>query len=263
MPITGGYYISRYKSAEFIEAFPFFTQQFAYITAGAFAMLLAFIASIIILRGEFATVKLGKFLHYKYDREWRDTRLFAFIMGCYHAGIICMPTIVTLSFFDGREDALGIIDTVAHVLALITIYVASTIARVEDRPKVMLLGSVIYMIGMLMFAGAVSGFAQYAAVIVSISFYLSDPTMNFPYRATFMKSVDLLKVKENRSEFTYLCDIEQFNALGRVVSILAFFVMYHLLPTNVAFIVFFLVLAVLQFVNVVLCKRINRLQSIF
>lgn len=262
MPITVGTYISLYENEGFRAKFEFFTQQFAYISAGLVAVLLALAASAIIVRGSFKTVKLGRFLHFSFSPEWKSTRFFAFIMGCYHAGIICLPTIVTLRFIGG-EGALGLIDTVAHVLALITIYIASTISRPEDRPKIMLLGAAIFAVGIALFTGSLATLPVYAAVITSVAFYLSDPTMNFPYRASFMKSIDLLRVKENRGEFTYLCDIEIFNAIGRVVSILAFFVLYQVLPEKTSFITYFIGLAILQFINVVLCKRINNLKTIF
>ena len=233
-----------------------FTRQFAYQCAMLVALFLVVLASIIVAQGSFPTVRAKNFLKYSYQISWRKTRAYVFIMGIYHGAILAVPA-VFMMLYVGKEQQLGIIESATHFFALISIYTVSSISRAALRPYVMLGGSLLFLTGAIMFGSLLPSHAAIATIILVIAFYLSDPTMNFPYRATFMRAIDDLSTQEKRDPYTYLTDIEQFNALGRLVSIVVFYLLYRTLPATHAFAIYVVGVALFQFINVGLCRRIN------
>ena len=236
-----------------------FSRQFAYQSAMLFALGLVVFASITVARGKFSTVNAKRFLKYKFIKSWQTTRAYVFIMGIYHGAILGVPA-VFMMLYVGQEQQLGLVESATHFFALISIYIVSSISKRALRPYVMLAGSILFLIGALAFGSLLPGHAAIATVILVIAFYLSDPTMNFPYRASFMRSIDHSSAIEKRDPYTYLTDIEQFNALGRLVSIGAFYLLYKLLPAEQAFAFYVIGVAAIQFVNVMFCSKINGIQ---
>ena len=230
----------------------------AYQSAILFALILVSIASFIVAKGKFETVKIPRFLYYSFEPSWKYTRWFVFIMGIFHGAYLSLPAILMMTFV-GNESDLGIVDSTAHIIAIIAIYIVSSNSKTEHRTKIMMAGSILFLAGSFAFGAMLSSLAVVATILLVVTFYLTDPTINFPYRASFMKGIDHSKSIEGKDEFSYVVDIEQFNALGRLVSIGVFFIFYQTLPQPWAFPVYISLVAVIQFANLYFSKKINAL----
>ena len=232
------------------------TRPVAYQSAILFALVLVSMASYTVARGSFGTVKVPDFLHYRFEPRWWDARGFVFVMGLFHGAYLSLPAILVMSFV-GDEKAVGLVDSLSHVVALIAIYLVSSNINPSQRTRVMLAGSMLFLVGTLTFSGLLSEMEAVATIVLVATFYLTDPTINFPYRASFMRAIDRSRQLEGHDEFTYVVDVEQFNALGRLVSIGVFFALYVTLPIKLAFGSFLVAVAISQFANLYFSKRIN------
>ena len=239
-------------------ALGWFSREFAYGSAIFFASVLAFLAVRLVWQGNYPTVKVPRFLFYRYLPEWRKARLFVFVMGFFHAAFIATPAVLVMMFV-GNESAVGFTDSISQTCAMLMTLWISSKAKPHHRTKVMLAGTGIFTTGALVFTGLLAWQPAIATVLMVAAFYFTDPTINFPYRASFMKVLDQVKAVEKRDAFTYGVDIEQFNAAGRLCSIILLVILLEVLPASWAFPAYFISVAAIQFINVLLSKRINTL----
>lgn len=233
-----------------------FTRAQAYQVTLLFALAMVLLAAYFVVRGNFGTVTVSRFLYYRFEPSWWHARGMVFVMGLFHGAYLSLPAILIMTYV-GNEKAVGIVDSIAHLVALIAIYLVSSRIAPGQRTRVMLAGSILLLAGTATFTGLLNQWAAAATITMVATFYLTDPTINFPYRASFMRAIDRSRAIEQRNQFTYVVDIEQFNALGRLVSIGIFYALLQMVALKQALTFYLLFIAASQFANIYFSKRIN------
>lgn len=244
-PLFFGLFIGLGEKFDLIEA------QNAYQLSVFFAVILVFVAAFHIRKGSFETLPQKAFFQYKFNKEWNYTRLMCYIMGFYHFAILTLPAILILNFI-GNESSLGIIDASSNLTAFCVVYIVSSRAKPHQRHAILMAGTVLFMLGAIIFG---SLFSSAGVLVLQAAFYLSDPLLNISYRAIFMNNIDNFSKLEGRNPYTYLVDLEGFNASGRITASCLFLGLYYLSSFELTLIVTLIFISLLQFLNLAVGKR--------
>jgi MFS transporter, YQGE family, putative transporter len=233
-----------------------FNIEFAYRSTLVFALVLLVLMTIIILPRKFKTQSAKRFLYWKYSKLWNKARFMVFNLGFYQGSFLALPAILIMQYV-GNESAVGSINSISYLIAIIFVYYVSKNAQIQHRTLVLKGGAIFLLIGSVLFSIFLHSNAMVATVVLLVIMFISDPVLNFPFRASFMKVADEVKQHEKRDNYAYIVDIELFTAFGRILSLGFFFVLYKLLPVNYSLPIYMVIVALMQFINIRLSKEIN------
>jgi MFS family permease len=233
-----------------------FTSRFAYKSTLIFAFLAVIFSSFFLLKGYFNSAQTKKFFYVKYSGFWIRARLMSILLGFFQGAIFVIPPVFIMKYI-GNEATVGTLSSISYLLAIIIVYIVSSRSKVEHRTGIMTAGSFIFFTGSIFFAAFNVYGSVIATSVLTFLMFMTEPIISFPFRATIMKAIDDLKHIEKRDDYSYLFDVEMSTAVGRVTSIGFFYLLYILLPINLALSLYLVLVALLQFFIMPLSKKIN------
>jgi hypothetical protein len=170
--------------------------------------------------------------------------------------MLSLPPVLILKYV-GNETSVGVISSVSYAIAITIVYLVSKRSGVQHRTRIIKFGAIFLFIGSLFFSFFLFSAPMISTAILMGVYFICDPVLNFPFRATFMKAMDEIKHRENRDDYAYVVDVEIFTAIGRVVSIGFFFLMYVFIPLEYALSIFAAFIAISQFAMLKFSREIN------
>jgi YQGE family putative transporter len=233
-----------------------FSSSFAYSSTLIFAFLAILFSSLMVIKEKYKTTQTKKFVFIRYNKEWSNSRLLITLLGFFQGAIFVIPPVFIMKYI-GNEATVGTLNSVSYIIAITIVYVISSRSKTEHRTGIIFAAASILLTGALVYSFFISSRSILATSILMVLMFIAEPIINFPCRATVMKAIDDLKHIENRDDYAYLLDIEFFAALGRVASMILFYVLYTSFETGIALSVYVIFIGLLQFFNVPLSKRIN------
>ncbi len=87
--------------------------------------------------------------------------------------------------------------------------------------------------------------------------FFTESILNYPARATMLKATEEIKASVDADGYQYLTDIELFAEIGRIVGLIIFFILYHLLPYYISLPAYIVSTAAIQWQTVKMSKQIN------
>jgi len=249
-PIVVGIYIGEGIKYEL------FSTGFAYSSALILAFTAIFFSSLMVISEKYKTTRTIKFIFVRYNKEWNNSRLLITLLGFFQGAIFVIPPVFIMKYI-GNETTVGTINSVSYIIAIVIVYITSSRSKTEHRTGIITAAAIILLTGALVYSSFIGSRSIFATSILMILMFIAEPIINFPCRATVMKAIDDLKHIEKRDDYAYLCDIEFFAAVGRVASMIVFYVLYISFVTSIALSVYIVLIALLQFLNIPLSKRIN------
>jgi YQGE family putative transporter len=250
IPVLVGFYLGTSIQHQW------FSVQIAYKSILIVAFLLVFFASIFIINESFNNARTGKFFYVVFNKKWNNTRLMAFYIAIYQGAAIAIPPIFIMKYV-GNESSVGSLYSFGSLLAIIIIYFLSSRSRVEHRSRIIRSGIILLLTGAIFFSCIISLNSMVAMSVLIIIMSVADPLINFPFRATFMKVIDELKHSEKKDDYSYIFDLELVTAIGRVMSISFFFLIYNMLSPGLALSIYMVIISILLFLILPLSKKIN------
>jgi YQGE family putative transporter len=236
--------------------FGWFSSEFAYQSTLIFAFLIISFSSYFIYKEKYQTCKAGKFIYSSYGHKWNTARLMVTILAFFQTAMMVIPPVFIMKYI-GNEAAVGSVNSGTYIFSMVIIYYISSRSKIHHRTRIMKMGAFILLFGALFFTVFMKISPIIAMLVLSVVLLLSDPILNFPFRASFMKIIDELKHIEKRDDYSYVFDIEFYTAIGRILSIAYFFLLYYFLSPEIAISIYVLTIALLQFLTLPLSKKIN------
>lgn len=233
-----------------------FSPQVAYSSTLIFAFVAILLSSLMVIHEKYKTAQTHKFIYISYHRIWNNSRWLITLLGFFQGAIFVIPPVFIMKYI-GNETTVGTINSISYILAITIVYVVSSRSRTEHRTRIMAIAASILLTGAVVFSIFISFYSMLATTVLIFLMFIAEPIINFPARASVMKAIDDLKHVENRDDYSYLFDIEFFAAIGRVVSMGLFYILYIYFSTSVALAIYVLSVALLQFLIIPLSKRIN------
>lgn len=224
-------------------------QIIAYVVIG-----LTIMASVVIHQGKFRNPKQKKFIHWKYDWLWYKFLFLAMLKGSVQGYLVTAPAILVMRLV-GDEGSLGTIQSISGILTAFLLYFLGRTAKPKHRLYIFAGGIVIFFIGAL--ANQVL-FSALGVIIFVLCKVLFMPLHDIAYFPIQMRIIDVLSVKENRSEFAYIFNHEFGLYIGRFMGLVLFIYLAFYVSEVVALRYSLLIIAAIQLLSIPLARNIIR-----
>lgn len=177
----------------------------------------------LILKSNFKSPEIKKFLYIGFGKEWHIQRLLTFCVGMVESGFMVLMTLLILTVA-GDEAVLGKIEFTTAIFSVISIYIVGRISKPHHRGRIMLIGAVSLIIGSVVLAFTITNENQFigftisflGVIIMKISQVIADPMVHSAYRATYISNCEKMSVIQNRDSYAYIMDNEYFMNGGRI-----------------------------------------------
>lgn len=215
---------------------------------------LTIIASVVIHQGKFRNPRQKKFIHWKYDGLWYKFLILAALKGSVQGYLVTAPAILVMRLV-GDEGSLGTIQSISGILTAFLLYILGRTAKPQHRLYIFAGGIVIFFIGAL--ANQIL-FSALGVIIFVLCKVLFMPLHDIAYFPIQMRIIDVLSVKENRSEFAYIFNHEFGLYIGRFMGLVLFIYLAFYVSEVVALRYSLLIIAAIQLLSIPLARNIIR-----
>ncbi|MBR1872565.1 MAG: MFS transporter [Bacteroidales bacterium] len=219
------------------------------------ALVISVCACVVLSRGNFRTPSSKNYFHLKFHRLWQKMLTLAGLKGMVQGFIVTIPTILIFKFI-GDEGSLGLIQGLSGALTAIVVYILGRVAKPAHRMAIFGAGLLIFFVGALTNSILFSAAGALTFIICNVMF---QPLHDLAYFPTMMKTIDAVKVLENREEYTYIMSHEIGLFAGRALGMLLFIVIAFSLGeegADVAVRYAVLIVAAIQLLSLPLAKNI-------
>ncbi|HEU0226232.1 MAG TPA: hypothetical protein VFQ86_00690 [Arachidicoccus soli] len=224
-----------------------------------------FIACWAVLKSNFKSPIISRFVYSKFGSLWNRQRLLTFCVGAVESGFMVLMTLLILTVA-GDESVLGKIEFYTAIISIISIYIIGRISKPSHRGRIMLTGAIFLIIGGLVLSVTINNkMAFYGSIttsfigiiIMKVCQVIADPMIHSSYRATLVTSCENAANLENRDSYTYIMDNEYFMNGGRIFGGVVFILITTYISSIVALQFTFIILALIQLISAFIIKKLN------
>jgi YQGE family putative transporter len=226
----------------------------AYQVVTGVVLALTILASIVIHQEKFRNPKHKKFLYWKFDRLWNKMLGLASLKGMVQGYLVTAPAILIMRLV-GDEGSLGTIQSISGIITAIMLYVLGRTTKPKHRIYIFAAGMTIFFVGALTNQLLFSALGVIVFVLCKVLFMPLHDIAYFPIQ---MRVIDVLSVKENRSEFAYIFNHEFGLYLGRFFGLVLFIALAFYVSEEVALRYSLVIVALIQLASIPLAKNIIR-----
>ncbi len=248
IPVTVGWFIVRSVAMGWFDGE--ITGAYQVIAGIVFA--LAILSSYVIHLEKFRNPRQKKFIFFKFDKLWNKMLLLAVLKGLVQGFIVTAPAILIMRLV-GDEGALGTIQSIGGVITALILYILGRSTKPRHRLYVFSAGLLLFFIGSL--TNQIM-FSSTGVIVFVICLVMFRPLHDIAYYPIQLRIIDILSVKENRSEFAYIFTHEFGLYAGRFVGLVLFIILAVFISESFALKYALLIVAILQLLSIPLAKNI-------
>jgi MFS transporter, YQGE family, putative transporter len=236
----------------------------AYKYTSVVVVLITLVAGILILKSNFKTPPIKRFVYFRFGKIWNYQRTLTFTVGMVEAGFMVLMTLLILNVA-GDESVLGKIEFFTAIVSVISIYIVGRIAKPKHRGKIMLAGAISLIIGGTFLAFTITNeellfnflaISFLGVIIMKIGQVIADPMVHSSFRATFLTSIDKSSIAENRDSYSFIMDNEYFMNGGRIFGGIVFVLITYYINDITALRYTFIILALIQLISAFLVNKL-------
>jgi len=234
--------------------FPGIPPEVGKILLAAFLLTLIFIASFVILKGNFRNPEIKPFLFFKYCKTWNKQRWMNILEGLTNGSLIVMPSLIVLHIFKD-SSILGVLQSVGILTGLLPVYLLGRYSKPHHRINILAVSGCILIVSAIIIA---IGFNEISSIIFLLCAQVIFTILYMPYLAIRMRSMNLSAPIDKREEYSYLVDIEITFGIGRILGLGIFLLGYYYFSQNFSLRFGFLFVAVVPLIAAFLAKTIKQ-----
>lgn len=185
----------------------------AYLVIAMAVLILSMMAAYLVIRGNFVSPKIGKFIYWKFDAVWWRMLLLANFKGMAQGYILAMPAILIMLFV-GMEGTLGVIESVGGLLIACILYLVGRLTTPAHRGAVFAAGLSLFAIGSLLNAFL---FDMAGVLGFQVCYVVSKPMLDLAYWPIELQVVDHESITTGRDRYAYLMNHEIGLLHGRIL----------------------------------------------
>jgi MFS transporter, YQGE family, putative transporter len=223
------------------------------VVAGA-VLLLTILSSIVIHQEKFRNPRQKQFLHFRFDLLWRKMLVLASLKGMVQGYLVTAPAILIMRLV-GDEGTLGAVQSISGVLTAIMLYILGRTTKPRHRLAIFASGMTIFLVGAL--ANQIL-FSALGVIIFVLCKVLFMPLHDIAYFPIQMRVIDVLSVKESRSEYAYIFNHEFGLYLGRFFGLILFIGLAFYVSETVALRYSLVIIALIQMISIPVAKNVIR-----
>jgi len=255
------YTISAIIIPAFVGLLFFYTDEFNWFGGGqiisyrlltVLVFALTITSTVIIHRGKFEKPKLKKFIYFKFDQLWNKLLVLSALKGLAQGYLVTVPAILILKLV-GDEEILSTVVSISGVIAAITLYLLGRFTKPNHRIYIFAIAYIIFFIGAFTHAYL---FSALGVIIFILSKVLYQPLHDISYFPIQLRVIDILTVKEGKSEFSYILNHEFGLYFGRVIGIGLFLLLAGYISDTVALRYSLIIIGIVQLLSIPLAKHI-------
>jgi YQGE family putative transporter len=217
-----------------------------------FSLLIAIAAVIALSKGNFDNPVQKKFFYTRFHVLWQKLLALAGLKGMVQGFLVTAPAILVMRFV-GNEGSLGLIQGVGGLVTAILIYTLGRIAKPKHRIAIFGLGLFVFFLGTLFNAVLFSAIGVIVFVLCKVLF---QPLHDLAYFPTMMKTIDAVKVIENRNEYAYILSHEIGLFIGRAFGMGLFISLAYWISEDFALKYALVIVGGIQLLSLPLAKNI-------
>ena len=202
--------------------------------------------------GKFRNPRQKKFIHWKYDFLWYKFLILAALKGSVQGYLVTAPAILVMRLV-GDEGSLGTIQSISGILTAFLLYILGRTAKPKHRLYIFSAGILVFFIGALTNQILFSALGVIVFVLAKVIFMPLHDIAYFPIQ---MRIIDVLSVKENRSEFAYIFNHEFGLYIGRFMGLVLFIYLAFYVSEEIALRYSLLIIATIQLLSIPLARNI-------
>jgi len=248
VPVTVGWFLVRSTAMGWFEG----EIVGAYRVITFVVILLTIISSYVIHQEKFRNPREKKFLHFRFDKLWNKMLFLAGLKGLVQGYIVIAPAILILRLV-GDEGSLGTIQSIGGVITAVLLYVLGRVTKPKHRIYVFSVGLLLFFVGSLV---NMVMFSATGVVVFVICLIMFRPLHDIAYFPIQLRVIDILSVKEKRSEFAYIFNHEFGLYIGRFIGLVLFIVLMYYVSESFALKYSLLIVAVIQMLSIPVAKNI-------
>jgi YQGE family putative transporter len=218
-------------------------------------MLLTAASACIILRGDFESPKLPRFVYFSFHALWNKLLVLAAFKGMVQGFLVTAPAMLIMHVMKGAEGTLGTVQSVGAVLSAVLMYVIGRRAKPEHRLTIFGWGIWLFALGALL-NGAL--FNSLAVILFMICMMFAQALLDIAYFPIQMKVIDHVAKLERRNDYAYILSHEAGLYFGRLFGCGLFLVIAYCVSREAALRVVLPLVALLQALSIPLAKHILR-----
>ncbi|WP_286880347.1 MFS transporter, partial [Proteiniphilum sp. UBA7639] len=218
----------------------------------AFSLLVALAAVLVLSRGRFDNPVQKKFFYTRFHLLWQKLLTLAGLKGMVQGFLVTAPAILVMRLV-GNEGSLGLIQGVGGLLTAILVYTLGRIAAPRHRMAIFGLGLFVFFLGTLFNAVLFSAIGVIVFVLCKVLF---QPLHDLAYFPTMMKTIDAVKVIENRNEYAYILSHEIGLFIGRAFGMGLFISLAYWVSEDFALKYALVIVGTVQLLSLPLAKNI-------
>ncbi len=239
----------------------------AYKYTSVIMVIISFLAGILILKSNFKTPRIKKFVYFKFGKIWNFQRYLTFTVGMVEAGFMVLMTLLILNVA-GDETVLGKIEFFTAIVSVISIYIVGRIAKPEHRGTIMLAGAISLIIGGTFLAFTITNnellfdflaVSFLGVIVMKIGQVIADPMVHSSFRATFLSSIEKATNEEKKESYSFIMDNEYFMNGGRIFGGFVFLILTYLIDDMGALRYTFIILALIQLISALLVSKLGKM----
>jgi YQGE family putative transporter len=248
VPVTVGWFLVRSTALGWFEGN--IVGAYKIITFAVF--LLTIISSYVIHLEKFRNPREKKFVHFRFDKLWNKMLVLAGLKGLVQGYIVIAPAILILRLV-GDEGSLGTIQSIGGIITALLLYVLGRVTKPQHRIYVFSAGLLLFFIGSLF---NLVMFSATGVVVFVICLIMFRPLHDIAYFPIQLRVIDLLSIKEKRSEFAYIFNHEFGLYVGRFLGLVLFIVLMFYVSESFALKYSLLIVAAIQMLSIPVAKNI-------
>jgi MFS transporter, YQGE family, putative transporter len=224
----------------------------AYQVVTGVVLLLTILSSIVIHQDRFRNPRQKRFLYLRFDLLWKKMLILASLKGMVQGYLVTAPAILIMRLV-GDEGTLGAVQSISGIITAVMLYVLGRTTKPRHRITIFASGMTIFLFGAL--ANQVL-FSALGVIIFVLCKVLFMPLHDIAYFPIQMRVIDVLSVKENRSEYAYIFNHEFGLYLGRFFGLVLFIVLALYVSETVALRYSLVIVALIQMISIPVAKNI-------
>ena len=248
MPLIAGYFIVAAHRYSWFNS----NLSVPYYILTTLVLLLTFLASSIIRKGQYKNPPRLPFIYFKFHHLWNKMLYMAVFKGVAQGFVITAPVMLVMKLV-GNEGALGSIQAAGSFLSAMMLYVLGRLTTPRHRLKIFAAGLSLFVVGatlnMLMYSLA-------GAVLFIACQVFSRPLLDLAYFPIQLGVTECVAKKENRSQLTYIFSHEIGLFTGRLFGCSLFMLIAGYFGDEAALRYALFAVALVQFFSVFIARSI-------
>ena len=236
--------------------FHWFSAMFAYRSVLLVALVITVVITLISLRVKTNIVRKNNTFRTQRTAQWKQVLTLFVFLGFFQGTFFVVPSVFIMKFV-GAEGAVGTINSIGYLIAIVVVYFISRASGAKQRTGIVRIGFLLFLVGSVTFSFGILTLPALGTNFLIFMMFLTEPVLSFPIRATLLNVIGKETGNTSTDGYAHLVQVELYTAYGRVASLVVFYALYAMMPAYLSLPVYIVAMSLVQYGCVIYSQKIN------